>query len=332
MSDEMAKTYRQRIRESRLLHMNQYALLDDTGGYSALIDGKRVEVPSADRIAESRRLLQDPYAHLNEFGDFSAADDSKHIQPDVSRVLPQLVEERYASLLRNKRENHRYSGAEIEAKAIDLQRYIWQDRRQIWLDAVPPNPIDMLDPAIAFKLIDFDYDLDESLGYFNSDGRQIEVAGIIDDSIKQVRISRRFPNEVRNFTAAHELGHALLHDARGLHRDRSLDGTRTSREPIEFEADKFASYFLMPEKLVKASFKMYFGTDNFVLNEGTSFALNRDRSLELRRNCSTPRDLSRILAAADSYNGVRFFSLASQFRVSMEAMAIRIEELGLVSM
>lgn len=326
-----AKSLRQRITEDRRRLKNQYAHLDDKGSYSALLDSERVDAPSTNKIAESRRLLQNPYAYLNEIGNFSAAEDSSHIRSDAFRVLPQQAEGKYASLLRNKRKSRRYSGAEIEAKAIDLQRRMWQDRTQIWLDAVPPNPIDMLDPAIAFRLIGYDYDLDETLGQYYSDGRQIEVAGTIDDSRKQVRISRRFPNEVRNFTAAHELGHALLHDARGLHRDRPLDGTKTSREPIEFEADKFASYFLMPGKLVRARFEEFFGTDNFFLNEDTSFALTRGTSLDLRRNCRTLRDLAKILASTESYNGLRFISLASQLRVSTEAMAIRLEELGLVT-
>lgn len=284
-----------------------------------------------DKITASRRLMQNPYAYLNEFGGFSAAQDSSYIQPDAFRGFPQQAKGKYSSLVRNKRKNCHHSSAGIEKKAIHLQRRMWQDRSEIWFDAVPSSPVDMLDPAVAFRLIGYDFDLDETLGQYFSDGKPIEVAGTIDDLSKQVRISRQFPYDVRNFTAAHELGHALLHDARGLHRDKPLDGATISREPIEIEADKFASYFLMPEKLVRACFQGRFATDNFFLNEETSFALARGSSLDLKRNCKNLRYLCRVLASAESYNGLRFSSLATQFRVSSEAMAIRLEELELVT-
>ena len=311
--------------------MNQYAFLDDTGSYSAVIDSQRVSDRSAEKIAESRRLLQDPYAYFNEFGGYSAAEDSRWPQQNAHVEFPRNLTEKYSSLLRNKQKNRRYSDSEIEAKAIEVQRMMWLDKDQIWPDALPSNPICVLDPATAFRLFDFDFDLEESLGQYFNDGKQLEVAGIIDDSSRRVRISRKFPPHVRSFTAAHELGHALLHEARGLHRDRPLDGTCISREHIEREADKFASYFLMPGKLIRASFETHFGTSQFLLNDDTGFALSRGTTLDLKGGCRSLRDLSRILASAESYNGLRFDSLASQFRVSVEAMAIRIEELELVA-
>ena len=42
------------------------------------------------------------------------------------------------------------------------------------------------------------------------------------------------------------------------------------------------------------------------------------------------RDISRILAKTESFNGQYFRSLADQFYVSVEAMAIRLEELSLL--
>lgn len=326
----MAKSSSQRVTENRRLLKNQYAYLNDIGSYSAMVDGKRIDVPSIDKLAASRRLLQNPYAYLNEFGGFSTADDSSSTPPDAFRALPPKAEGKFSSLLKNKQKDHHLSNAEIEAKVVKLQRMMWQEREKIWIDSAPPNPIEILDPAIALKLIGYDFALDETLGQYFSDGRQIEVAGTIDDASMQVRISRQFAYDVRNFTAAHELGHALLHNARGLHRDRPLDGATISREPIEIEADKFASCFLMPEKLVKKCFGELFGIGNFVLNEDTSFALSRGNSLNLGRDCRSLRNLSKILASTESYNGLRFVSLARQFRVSTGAMAIRLEELGLV--
>lgn len=309
----MTKLVDEKISENRLLLQNPYAFLNGDGLYDAVPINTDFTGSLKEKITKSRRLLQDPYAYLNDSGGFSAA--QRHLP------LSKKVEKKY-----------RYSDKEIEQRTKDLQKNIWQKRNEIWsIDSAPTDPIDMLDPAVAFGLIGYDFDTDETLGQYSYGGKQIEVAGIIDSNSKLVRISRRFPNNTRNFTAAHELGHALLHDARGLHRDRPLDGSSISRDSTEFEADKFATYFLMPRKLVNTRFKRFFLTDNFSLNEDTSFALTRDNSITIGKSQNTIRDLSRILSSTESYNGVRFISLANQFRVSVEAMAIRLEELELLS-
>jgi Zn-dependent peptidase ImmA (M78 family) len=159
------------------------------------------------------------------------------------------------------------------------------------------------------------------------------VAGVMDRSTKRVRISREFPVDIRNFTAAHELGHVrLAHEGIGLHRDRPQDGSGKDRaRPVqEIEADKFASYFLMPGRLLKAAFIRSFETECFALTEATMFALAGNDHMDLETKCKNRRDLSRVLAGAERYNGVHFLSLAKRFKVSDEAMAIRLEELDLV--
>ena len=86
----------------------------------------------------------------------------------------------------------------------------------------------------------------------------------------------------------------------------------------------------MPEKEVRRAFELAFGTHPVVPNEETAFALN-ERDLDaLLASCRTLRDLSRRLANANSYHGRHFNSLSEQFRVSTEAMAIRLEEMKLV--
>ena len=118
-----------------------------------------------------------------------------------------------------------------------------------------------------------------------------------------------------------------------MHRDRPLDGPgqeRGVRDKIEREADKFASFFLMPENLVRNRFREFFLCDKFALNEDTIFALDPSGSMRLQDCKKTLRELARILTDADSYNGRHFNSLADQFHVSVEAMAIRLEELELL--
>ncbi len=146
-----------------------------------------------------------------------------------------------------------------------------------------------------------------------------------------VRISRQLPFVTRRFTTAHELGHALLHKQAGLHRDRPVDGPAAKqRSSTEMEADKFASCFLMPEKLVKKRFASLFGTERFVLDDAAMFMLKAGGVTDFDEKSISLRKLSRALASIQSYNGRHVDSLASQFHVSIEAMAIRLEELNLI--
>lgn len=275
---------------------------------------------SSEEIARSRRLLQHPYAYLDEFGSFSALSNRSKPTDTFTAAPKKIIEE------------SRHSHIEIEQRVKNLHRRIWQNRNKIWSNAAPPNPIDMLDPVIALKFVGYDCELDETLGQFYSDGKLIEIAGTIDKSSTKIHISRQFKNNIQNFTAAHELGHALMHQTNSLHRDRPLDGTAISRDPIEWEADKFATFFLMPAKLVKTTFKKFFLTDKFFLNEETAFALGYGDFMELKGKVKTLRQLSTMLASAEQYNGRHFISLANQFRVSIEATAIRLEELELLAL
>lgn len=305
----MTKSFN-RIAESRKLLQNPYAYLNGLGGYSAL---PHYEESKKHRISESRRKFQNPYAHLDEIDGFSAEGYF-----DASRETTAQKKESYTLI-------------EIEQRARNIQLRMWQGRVQIWPGVAPSNPIDILDPNVALKLIGYESDLDETLGQFRSGGKLIEVAGTIDSYLKQVRISRQFAQNIRSFTAAHELGHALLHETGRMHRDRPLNGEALSRSAFEFEADKFATFFLMPRKLVQTSFKRFFLTDKFLLNEETAYALGLGNYDAQAKKITTLRQLSRVLASVEQYNGLHFVSFANQFKVSPEAMAIRLEELELLA-
>lgn len=233
----------------------------------------------------------------------------------------------YTEVCKNK-QGH-YTRKEIEERVRNIQRVIWNDRDKIWFDDVPSNPVKMLDPLIAARLLGFQSEESSSLGHHRTLNGSFEVAGLIDNKLKKIQISLLYPIEVRNFTAAHELGHAVLHRENGLHRDKPMDGTNRSRDETEYEADLFATVFLMPENILRTRFKEVFLTDNFVLNEDTAFALGYASSVFTNR--LKTRQLSRILASTEKYNNRHIDSLAKQFNVSIEAMAIRLEELGLVN-
>jgi Zn-dependent peptidase ImmA (M78 family) len=315
----MSKSLSKRIIQSRQLLRNPYAYLDDLGGYSALSPDVELAKPSTEEITISRRLMQDPYAHLDESGGFSALKARSLLQVDVSADVTQGIPE-----------SNRHTLVEIEQQVRNLHKRMWQSKNKIWFNAIPSNPIDMLDPIVALKFIGFDSDLVETLGQCHIGGKLTEIAGTIDKSTAKVRISRQFQQNIRSFTAAHELGHALLHQTDGLHRDRPLNGETISRNAIEMEADKFATFFLMPRKLVKNNFEKYFLTDKFAIDEANAYALGQGDSVSLMSKCKTLRQLSKMLASAEQYNGLHFTSLAKQFRVSTDAMAIRLEELELV--
>lgn len=288
---------------------------------------------SFDQVIKKRRLLQNPYAHIEYLEEFSqiAASRLKYENPWAHiEDLDEHCGFRAQQKVRWQKKK-KYTLAEIEERARMIQVEIWQSRTELWQGIMAPsNPIEILDPTLALKLIGYDCEIEETLGQFYIDRKMLEIAGIIDGPSKQVRISRQFPQNVRSFTLAHELGHAILHEPGIMHRDRALDGEALSRDPFELEADKFATFFLMPRKLIHSAFKRLFLTDKFALNEATASALGSS-AREMQENGSVPRrQLSRMLASAEQYNGCHFVSLANQFKVSTGAMAIRLEELELV--
>jgi Zn-dependent peptidase ImmA (M78 family) len=307
------------IRRSRILLGNPYAYLNDEGGFDA--------IPRRDLAAhEPHRLPQKSGA--------SPGKDGGHSQWSGDADQPSRKPLRIDAdqLLDGRKKGRRFSKREIETIARKLQAELWLRRGELWPGREAIEPLDILDPSLVFETIGYSVKVSESLGQYSGQGELFEVAGILDNSNSHVEISRRFVPEIRKFTTAHELGHAILHAESGLHRDRALDGAAGggSRDTKEIEADNFAAYFLLPEKQVRKAFAAKFLTKRFVLDEATAFALEAESVDSLLNRCRTRRDLARVLASAERYNGVQFHSMAQQFGVSTEAMAIRLEELRLL--
>ena len=87
----------------------------------------------------------------------------------------------------------------------------------------------------------------------------------------------------------------------------------------------------MPEFLIKERFKNTFLMDQFVVNENTAFALNYKNITELLKKAKNRDGLAQILASTELYNGNQIISMAKQFGVSVGAMAIRLDELDLLT-
>ncbi len=318
--EEMDRDRRKRISESRLLLRNPYAYLNGEGEF----DAEFPETAAAD-VHESRRVMQNQYAYLDDKGGYSVYESLTKSESRQSVIDAE-------ALLEGRSKGGRLSKREVEKIAWNLQARLWKQRSEILPGRVTIRPLDVIDPALALESIGYSFELAETLGQLSGNAELFEVAGTIDNDSKRVRISRRFSPQIRNFTAAHELGHAILHKGTGLHRDRALDGSLAdqARGPVELEADTFAAAFLMPEKVVRSVFQKVFGLERFVLNDETAFALTSGGIESLEKVCRTTRDVSRLLARAEQYDSCHFEALAKQFCVSNEAMAIRLEELNLV--
>jgi Zn-dependent peptidase ImmA (M78 family) len=150
-------------------------------------------------------------------------------------------------------------------------------------------------------------DLARSLGirvhYEPFDG---DLSGILlrDEDRTIIGINSRHASVRQRFTVAHELGHFLLHAGNKVHVDREFrvnfrDVTHTTGSAgEEMEANRFAAAILMPESLMREAF---------------------------RRKTSNGFD-----PLGDDDEAVEFIQkLAREFKVSYQALLIRLGELGL---
>ena len=194
-------------------------------------------------------------------------------------------------------------------------------------DVLPKEPIDIL------KMCGFGVEMVEGLEEHIGEFGLTKTAGILDWNERVVVLARNFhPNTIR-FTAAHELAHLLLHrPMTPLHRDRGVDGSKTLRRtPMEAEADKCAALILMPKEEVVAEVLRRFRLVPFPLTDETAFALYGANRWDVRHRWETPRDGAMELATATHFDRNHFSkTLCERFGVSPVAMAIRLEELGLI--
>lgn len=330
------------ISKDRIRLQNPYAHQDDEGGFSALMqepvwrggnpyatlnnhDGSDEVWPSIDissRPAVTASMVPPAFihpeqrGHQNPYGLVKSPDDEETVMPP-----PPILS--FGDLLKN----DVLTNDRIEMAARQLAHSIYKARHSLFPEGIPDDPVELLDPKIAFHLLGYQFLELDSMGEIESG---IDVAGIIDQDSKQVSISRRFTPMIRNFTAAHELGHVLLHRQSGLHRDKPIDsGGGGQRDMIERQADFFAACFLMPKKLLEERFNQRFA-DALSSRENLAFLLNPSGDRKVDKLLSTKRGLARALASLSIINSHGVISLAEQFNVSVEAMAIRLEQLKLV--
>lgn len=227
--------------------------------------------------------------------------------------------------------------------------HLYQRRFEIWSEP-PASPFEIIEPSAAAWLENVRYKEEEEISDFVEDGsgdiRLQQLAGKFDPVAKTISVARNFGPEVLRFSAAHELGHLILHAVEGqevrLFRDPpNFDSERFKkhRPEIEREADLFAAEFLMPTNLLRKTFREYFGWETLAgvtLDEeiagwlSASVYPHQQITVRQLRTLSS-RDLALLLARSFPWGGRRpFVSLCARFRVSDIAMAIQLEDLGLV--
>lgn len=220
----------------------------------------------------------------------------------------------------------------IERQARLVQFEIWQKRTALFLLGVP-SPQAMFEPEIAARALGVEYFCHSELGRFGQRGDRFEIAGMLDRRRNIIAVSTRFGYAARRFTGAHEIGHYVMHEGEVIHRDRPVfDTYGRHRAPQEKEADYFAACFLAPKKLVEEEFRPRFiNHPPLPLTDAVAWNLLGESGHELWGPSAGSLDFAAAVAGATSFNGKHFRSLADVFGLSVSAMAIRLQELNLVS-
>ncbi len=274
--------------------------------------------------------IRKQYKTLKDKLDYLQVESNKRLEVLELRVdkYVKIFEDtdKFLSISKSKKN---WTDNELENLVVTFQNLIWRHRKVIWETETPKSAFEILDVfKILDKVLNFEVAFANDLSDSNS---EVECAGIIDQSSRQVLLSKKFNHQVQNFTSAHELGHAILHTGLRMHRDIPLDGTINGiLSSDEKQANKFASYFLMPKKIVDSVYNDRFGKRRFKIDEETSFRIPKSKLSEMKAKLNTKRKLSRFVASIEFYDGNPFASLSSIFNVSVEAMAIRLEELNLI--
>ena len=164
----------------------------------------------------------------------------------------------------------------IEAAVRDLHTRLWRARASLWPADALPSPVEMLDPAAAARLLGIEFEVHDELGSrFSATEARFEIAGLLDRQAKKIAISRRFAPETQRFTAAHELGHWLLHPGNIMHRDRPVGGLEfgpMKRPQPEREADRFAALISARRRYSIARTRSGGGVSAFVREPAFRFA------------------------------------------------------------
>jgi Zn-dependent peptidase ImmA (M78 family) len=166
----------------------------------------------------------------------------------------------------------------------------------------------------------------------------IEVTGSLERFKKTIMISLAFPIEYQRYTLAHEIAHWILHQGLIHHREEvGLDGRSSPHQakPEEREAQIFAAVLLMPDDQVVREFNARFGgaIDCTLPHEDLAHYLSVGTRIKIQPSALAhmpQTEKAKLFARCKSFEDRHFEPIAKSFGVSIEAMAYRLVELGLV--
>lgn len=222
-----------------------------------------------------------------------------------------------------------YRAIEVEARTLLAHIY----RREMRERPGFLSPMQMIEPEVVAGHLGYELTHEPSLGNWGDRESRFEIAGLLDQQRRIIRVSLMFRHEEGRFTAAHELGHvALRHPGTIIHRDRPVFAIpRVGKDPIEREADYFAACLLAPRRLLEEQFERRFGPRApLPLTDAVAFNLCGSSAHALMRAGPASYKFAAAVASTRSFNGDHFRSLAESFNISVGAMAIRLRELHLI--
>ena len=187
----------------------------------------------------------------------------------------------------------------------------------------PPVPVEEIIEAhlgLAFDIEDLPRLLNvrDVLGATWFRSREVKIDQSLDPTVFPSKLGRY------RFTVAHEIGHWELHRHRYLSaegqaamfagEDRPVVCRSNDKSPLEWQADCFAGYLLMPKEMVFAQWESIYGSrEPYVA---------ADEIADLKARWGLGDDERPTVEAARQ--------MAPVFEVSAQAMQIRLVELGLI--
>ena len=144
------------------------------------------------------------------------------------------------------------------------------------------------------------YDAIDDAGLFLSFRPLENLLGFAIPEGRGVVVTTRRPRTIKRFTAAHELGHCVMHKGLVLDGEQEILGSSSVEQ--ERQAQMFAAYFLLPPPL---SYRLaeFYGIDEGIASPGQIYQAARDAGVSfeaLTRHFTvldilSPQDLNRLI-------------------------------------
>lgn len=224
----------------------------------------------------------------------------------------------------------------LRSRAGVLLDSAWENRAKLWRqepaylpDFLREAPEKIAIGLLGLKVLQVPEIPDESVLWGRAAGP--EILGLMNRERREILVAQGFGFVRGRFTLAHEIAHWVLHPGLILHRERGSGGPPQTRE--EREANVFGAELLMPSGRVRDEFKARFGgvVNGVFRDEAAPYWLSsRDGRISHEQFLVDSRYRAVLFARTRQYHGRRIISMSEAFTVSADAMAIQLDELGLV--